>query len=45
MTFQPHAVGRVFNIDPDVRTLGMQVPVEIEGDGGGLFSFSARPPP
>jgi hypothetical protein len=30
MNAQPHADGRVFNIDPDVRTSGRKIPVAIE---------------
>jgi hypothetical protein len=44
----PSAVGRVFIIDPEARTLGMQFPVWIEaaeaGAGGAKRVVEHRPP-
>jgi hypothetical protein len=39
---QPSAAGRVFNIDPDIRTWGTEFPVEI-ATGGGKATTSAPP--
>jgi hypothetical protein len=44
MNGQPHADGRVFNIDPDVRTSGRNIPVAIERLEERLFP-KERPPP
>jgi hypothetical protein len=44
----PSAVGRVFIIDPEARTLGMQFPVWIDADDSGAgvaIRAVERPPP
>ena len=43
----PSAVGRMFIIDPEARTLGMQFPVWIDAFGMGVDVMRAveRPPP
>jgi hypothetical protein len=42
----PSAVGRMFIIDPEARTLGMQFPVWIDaGERGGVATRAAELPP